>query len=340
MILLKKFDFFQKISLDNITQPTLVGSLLSISALVLMIFLLVKDYLNFITPSITKESIVLHDKDQKSKISINLGIRFPKVPCHIISVDQEDSVGNHRMNIGDTIIKNRLNKVNNIINEPLKGYIQTDELTKALENEEGCLVSGYVPVTKVVGDIHISFHHYADLFNFVRLDEPKLFEKISLNHEIIYLNFGEIGYNDQILKRFKFDDNNSINIDGKGEKLGISFNNPKNIPNFIKETKRKNYDYYVKLIPHIFDDTINEDKAKIGYQYSMTSRSRDYNHESYEMPIVIINYDFSPITMRYTLKAKPFLHFLTHLCAIVGGVFIMFNILNNMLLKFFDFDKA
>jgi len=247
----------------------------------------------------------------------------------MISVDQEDSVGNHRMDVRDTILKNRISKNGVLINDPIVGYIHTDKLVSALEIGEGCIINGFIPVTKVKGDIHISFHNYADLYNYVRIDRPDLFKRISLNHKISMLNFGEINANDDILKRFK--------LDAESSKSGENaFNNPKNLPNFISETKRNNYDYFVKLIPHVFDDKINERKEKIGYQYSMTSRARDFNADSNEMPIVIINYDFSPISMRFKLEAKSFLHFLTHICAIIGGVFVLFNILNNLLLKIFD----
>lgn len=327
--MLRKFDIFQKISLDNISQPTLIGSVLSISAISMMFFLLIKEITNFLTFSITKESLVLHDKDQTSRIDVNLSVKFPNVPCHMISVDQEDSVGNHRMDIRDTILKNRMSKNGLLINEPVVGYVSTEKFVAALEKEEGCVISGFIPVTKVKGDIHISFHNYADLYNFVRIDRPDLFSRISLQHKIAMLNFGEINTNDDILKRFKLDAASSK--DGQN-----AFNNPNNLPNYVNESKRKNYDYFVKLIPHVFDDKVNESKEKIGYQYSMTSRSREFNADSNEMPIVIINYDFSPISMRLRLEAKSFLHFMTHICAIIGGVFVLFNIVNNLLLKVFD----
>ncbi len=329
MSILRKFDFFQKISLDNISQPTLVGSALSISAISMMFFLLITEICSFLTPSITKESLVLHDRDQTTKIDVILNINFPNVPCHMISVDQEDSIGNHRMDIRDTILKNRMNKNGLLINEPVVGYVSAEKFVAALENQEGCVINGFIPVTKVKGDIHISFHNYADLYNFARIDRPDLFKKISMNHKINMLNFGEINTNDEILQRFKLDAKNSKNKEN-------AFNNPDNLPNFINETKRNNYDYFVKLIPHVFDDRVNERKEKVGYQYSMTSRSREFNADSNEMPIVIINYDISAITMRFRLEAKSFLHFLTHICAIIGGVFVLFNILNNLLIKVFD----
>lgn len=338
MSFIRKFDFFQKISVDNITQPTLVGSFLSVSAISIMIFLLVKEIISFFSPTIIKQSLVSQDKDIHSKLDIHLGIRFPNVPCHLISVDQEDSIGNHRLDIRDTITKTRLNNIGNIITEPFTGYKDLLSFIEALNNSEGCFISGFVSVVKVKGDIHISFHNYADLYRFLQADRRELYEKILMNHKIQYLNFGEINSNDAILERFELDE---VSISHKNiknsNKISNGFNNPSNLPNFINESKRQNYDYYIKLIPYIFDDKINENKQRIGYQFSMTSRSREFTEG--QMPIVMLNYDFSPISMKFNLERKSFLHFLTHVCAIIGGVFVIFNILNSLLIGIYDFSN-
>jgi hypothetical protein len=50
-----------------------------------------------------------------------------------------------------------------------------------------------------------------------------------------------------------------------------------------------------------------------------------------ENPIIMFNYDISPIAMMIKIKQKDFLHLITHLCAITGGVFVVFKILNRLL---------
>ena len=42
---------------------------------------------------------------------------------------------------------------------------KTDELLKALNEEEGCLIEGFVEVNKVPGNIHISFHPFRNVFD-------------------------------------------------------------------------------------------------------------------------------------------------------------------------------
>ncbi len=72
----------------------------------------------------------------------------------------------------------------------------------------------------------------------------------------------------------------------------------------------------------------------------MTTREREHNSDGQEMPIVIFHYDLSPITMKFTLQRKSFAHTLTHICAIVGGVYVIFSILNRILLAFCDFSAS
>ena len=59
---IKSFDFFQKISSDDIVKPTLFGALISLSAIFLIIYLLIREFVDFITPSIRKETIIYHDR--------------------------------------------------------------------------------------------------------------------------------------------------------------------------------------------------------------------------------------------------------------------------------------
>jgi hypothetical protein len=326
MKMMKNFDFFQKISVDNIAQPTMLGSLLSLSAIGLMVFLLLGELSDLITPKIKKDTIVYHDKDQTSRVKVNLDVKFSHLPCYIISVDQEDSIGNHRLDVSDTLIKKRLSKTGQEIRTPIDETLPYFQLVEnAILQDEGCLIEGYIEINKVPGNIHISHHKYGDLYMYLKFNRPELFNKMYLNHKINVLNFGDAESNSYILDRFGYNDN-------------TAFDRSLTFPDYSSDLLYKSYDYYVKLIPHLFiDNTIGE--QFMSYQYSITSKAKDFNPngQAYEMPIIMINYDLSPITMKVTLDNKNILHSLTHICAIVGGVFVIFSIINRIILSLFDF---
>jgi hypothetical protein len=41
---------------------------------------------------------------------------------------------------------------------------------------------------------------------------------------------------------------------------------------------------------------------------------------------VFFSYDFSPVMLTIEERRRPLLHFLTRICAVVGGVFAMFGL--------------
>jgi hypothetical protein len=46
-----------------------------------------------------------------------------------------------------------------------------------------------------------------------------------------------------------------------------------------------------------------------------------------EVPTVRVNYDILPIVVQFSEKKQAFYHFITQLCAIVGGVFTVAGII-------------
>lgn len=318
---LKSFDFFQKIAVDNVTQPTAIGSLLSLSAISICVFLLLREVWDFLTPSITKESIIYQDRDQASQIKVNMNIVFPKMPCYILSVDQQDQVGHHRLDISDTLKKSTKTgaALPKIGERPI---VDREVLIKAIDDGESCTISGFVPISKAAGNIHISHHNYADSFEFLMYSKVDHFNKISLEHNINTLTFGDIQETKEAVLHFGY------NYE--------SFN-PK-IP-MMQANEKTNYDYFIKLIPYLFVDTING-QTTTAYQFSVNYKTRPWDAHGRDMPGVFLQYDFSPITMKLTLKSKSFMHSVTHICGIVGGVYVLFSILNRILLTFCDFSAS
>ena len=103
----KTFDFFQKVALDNVTKPTLIGSLLSISAISIMIFLFIRQLKDFYSYHTKTDSVVYQPKNADEQLSINMELLFNSVPCHLLSLDTVDIINNHRGDISDTITKKK-----------------------------------------------------------------------------------------------------------------------------------------------------------------------------------------------------------------------------------------
>ncbi len=61
------------------------------------------------------------------------------------------------------------------------------------------------------------------------------------------------------------------------------------------------------------------------YQFTVSS---NVNEDRYQIPVVYFRYDISPITVKFKEGKEPFSHFLVQISAIIGGVFVVFNILS------------
>ena len=48
------------------------------------------------------------------------------------------------------------------------------------------------------------------------------------------------------------------------------------------------------------------------------------------LPAVFFTYDFSPVTLTIEEQRRPLLHFLTRICAVVGGVVALFGMFSKL----------
>lgn len=313
---IKVFDYFQKFSYD-VSKPTSVGAIISIFAILVIFILLFIEISKFVTIHVKKDFILFQDITGKSTIDIHFSLYIPHHPCSILAVDQEDQLGVHRTNIDAHIIKRRVSKkYPNLSLPPILPY-KTEELLRMINDDEGCVIEGFVEVNKVPGNIHISYHPFRNVWDFLVESQPEEFKKLRLVHKMNYMFFGD--------KNFPVEELNSFEIFPHTE-----------FPNFIeKNNKLANYDYYVKILPNLL--IAENGVTKMNYQYSLSSNNR--KSEDDEMAIIMINYDMSEVTTMITKKRIHFLHFLTQVCAIIGGVFVVFSIINRIILSIFNISE-
>jgi len=105
------------------------------------------------------------------------------------------------------------------------------------------------------------------------------------------------------------------------------------------------FQYFVKVVSNDFS-TLDGHRVS-SHQYSYTSHARDVreafhtkNSEGIETthgfdarPGVFFHVDVSPMQIIHMEKRKPFAHFLTTLCAIVGGVLTVASLVDAAVFK-------
>lgn len=177
---------------------------------------------------------------------------------------------------------------------------------------EGCEVAGHLIVNKVAGNFHFapgkSFQqggmHVHDLL-------PFSVTRYNISHVINSLSFGE---------RFP----------GRVNPLdGVSYHSP---------FESAMYQYFLKIVPTAFHSAAGSIETN---QFSVTEHVRRLDGvTSRGLPGVFFFYDISPIKVVVRETSKPFLHFITQLCAIIGGVFTVAGIVDAVVHKGTKLAKA
>jgi len=309
------------------------------------------------------------DVSRGEKLRINMDVVFHNLPCTYLSVDAMDISGEHQLDVDHNIFKKRIDangialedkptrheslgedKNAEAVVKPLpadycgscygaetspgdccntcddvqkayrrKGWSFNDpdsmeqcvregySQKMAEQSGEGCQVYGYLLVNKVAGNFHFapgkSFQqhhmHVHDMQPFRNL-------KFNLSHTVNRLSFGK-------------------------EFPGII--NP--LDGVRKEDEREAdgagmYQYFVKIVPTTYE-SIGEPLLNTN-QFSVTEHFKPISKDGgHGLPGVFFLYELSPIMVKFTESRKSFAHFLTGVCAIIGGVFTVAGLVDSLI---------
>lgn len=360
---LKRFDAYPK-TLEDFRIKTFGGGAVTVISSLLMFILFVSELSFYLSTEITPELYV--DTSRGQKLRINLDVLFPKLPCVYLSIDAMDVSGEQQIDVMHSILKRRMDVDGNPIDENAeKGDLgdkshEAKEILKLDENRcescygaetsdqmccntcedvreayrkkgwalsevdnikqctregwkdkletqrnEGCLVTGHLEVNKVAGNFHFapgkSFQqHHVHVHDL----QPFGSTQFNLTHHIRHLSFGN-------------------------EYPGIT--HPLDGTAVAAEETGIMYQYFVKIVPTVYR-RLNGEVVNTN-QFSVTKHKRVVRQVTGEhgLPGVFVLYEFSPMVVQYTENRRSFMHFLTGLCAIVGGIFTVAGLIDSMI---------
>jgi len=83
------------------------------------------------------------------------------------------------------------------------------------------------------------------------------------------------------------------------------------------------FQYFIQIVPTRY--IYSNGKEVITNQYSVTEQKImvDPTARTFSQPGIFFKYELSPYTVTYHEKHKSFGHFITSLCAIVGGIYVV-----------------
>ncbi|KAK5810589.1 hypothetical protein PVK06_025905 [Gossypium arboreum] len=175
----------------------------------------------------------------------------------------------------------------------------------------GCRIEGYVRVKKVPGNLIISSRSGAHSFDS---------SQMNMSHVIGHLSFGKI-----ISPRVLSDVKRLIPYLGRRhDKLnGRSFINHQDLDANVT------IEHYLQVVKTEVVTVKSSHESSLMEQYEYTAHSS--LAQSVNMPVAKFHFWLSPMQVLITENPKSLSHFLTNVCAIIGGVFTVAGILDSIL---------
>lgn len=329
---IKSIDAFPRAE-EHLMQKTKSGALVSIVGLVIMATLFLHELRYYLTTNTVHQMAV--DLKRGETLPIHINMSFPSLPCDVLSVDAIDMSGKHEVDLDTNIWKLRLNRDGYIIGTEyvsdlvekehsghnhdehkdhqedlhLQGFDEEAEkfikkVKQALDNGEGCRVYGTLDVQRVAGNFHISVH---GLNIFVAQMIFQGSNHVNVSHVIHDLSFGP-------------------------KYPGI--HNPLDGTDRILHGASGTFKYYIKIVPTEYRYLSKE--VLPTNQFSVTEYYSPIHEFDRAWPAVYFLYDLSPITVTIREERRNFLHFITRLCAVLGGTFALTGMLDRWMYRFVE----
>jgi len=195
-------------------------------------------------------------------------------------------------------------------------YVKMSNATKVistsgslLHGAEGCQVAGHLQVRKVPGALRLMIHseehdHEAHLIN--------------ASHLVNDFWLGEPLTRAQ-LRRLPAADH--------AELLGATSHRLEALP-FVSKDAGHSHVHYLKVVTKLLK---HYDSPYDTMSYKYTVHSNKFAAPKDKEPTVEFRYDLSPISIVISQESVPFYRFVTSTCAIIGGVFTVIGLLENII---------
>lgn len=91
------------------------------------------------------------------------------------------------------------------------------------------------------------------------------------------------------------------------------------------------HQYHIKIVPTSY--VKKDGSILVANQFSVTKHMKVISVVAGEsgMPGTFFQYELSPLMVKYTERSRSFGHFLTNICAIIGGVYTVAGLIDSLL---------
>jgi hypothetical protein len=197
-------------------------------------------------------------------------------------------------------------------------YVKLSNRTETLKDStvgslkhgpEGCMIAGHLNVRKVPGTLKLALHttghdHETHLIN--------------ASHVVNELWFGEP------LSQYQ---RGRMPAEDQAELSSPTSHRLDGLP-FLSEAAARSHVHYLKVVTKLLKHT---GRAADLLSYKYTVHSNMYQVGDREEPSIEFKYDLSPISIVVQEERMPLYRFITSSCAIIGGVFTVIGLIENLI---------
>ena len=197
-----------------------------------------------------------------------------------------------------------IDKTAEYVREPNPSY---DLIKKQVQDGEGCQLDGSIMVNKAPGNFHFSVHNDKVVPIIQRLNGEGMY--LNFAHKINHFAFGTHEHEGrEVLQKFPEIELFPLEGTSMDEDIRLSIA----------------YQYYLNVVRAV---VMLKGKPTEVYQYTI-SKSYGITRDT---PALFFKYEMSPLYVRYDLKEKSIWHFIVNICAIIGGVYTAFSIIDSVI---------
>ncbi|KAH7531127.1 hypothetical protein JRO89_XSUnG0017100 [Xanthoceras sorbifolium] len=332
---LRNLDAYPKINEDFYSR-TLSGGVITLFSSVVMLLLFFSE-LRLYLHAVTETKLVV-DTSRGETLRINFDVTFPALPCSILSLDAMDISGEQHLDVKHDIFKKRLDNQGNVIEArqdgigaPKRGGLGAgmEKIEKPLQRHGGRLEHNETYCGSCYG-AEASDEDCCNSCEEVREAYRKKGWALS-NPDLV-----DQCKREGFLQRIKEEEGEGCNVYGFLEvnkvagnfhfAPGKSFHQSGVHVHDLMAFQKDSFNVVPTVYTDVHGHTIQSN------QFSVTEHFRNADVGRLQtLPGVFFFYDLSPIKVTFTEEHVSFLHFLTNVCAIVGGVFTVSGILDSFI---------
>ena len=334
---IRYFDAYAKPQ-DDYAERTVTGGFLSLISMFVIFLLTLVSFADM--QHIRTVSQLTVDKSRHERLSINVNVTFPSIPCHLLNLDVMDVAGEQQNDLDRTTSRVRLDKLGRFISEEIKrkdtvikeqcGHCYGAEppasgcCNTCAEVREAYKMKGWA-LDKVEDVQQCVSEGWADELDFDKGEGCMVTARTTVNrvsgnfHFIPGKSYQQsnmhVHHIQNIMDRLhEFDFGHRINHVSFGQEFE-GMVSP--LDGLKKHDGSAFFQYFIKVVP---TKVIYLNGTEIlTNQYSVTQF--ESKAEEGRVPGIFFNYDISPMQVIYRQERKPFSTFFTELCAIIGGIY-------------------